>query len=291
MSILEIMVLPFVAAIMLSFIQAYFGLHVLDRGIIFVDLALAQIAALGAVCAILIGIDIHGEHAFFVSLSFTAVGALLFTFTKPRDRRIPHEAIIGTIYVVATAATILVLDRAPKEAEHIKHMLVGNILFVDWTELIKTFLLYTGVALFHLAFRKKFLLITYRPHEAAEQGISVWWWDFLFYLTFGVVVTSAVRIAGVLLVFSYLIVTAIIGTYFATTLTQRIIVGSLIGILASLVGMVLSALTDSPTGAMIVVTFACFLVIAGIIKRMKPELKLSATNEGKLGKIKNNKGD
>ncbi len=275
MSVLEIMVLPFIAAIILSFIHTYFGLHVLDRGIIFVDLALAQIAALGAVSAILIGIDIHGGHAFFVSLAFTALGAVLFTLAKPKDKKIPHEAIIGIIYVVATASTILVLDRAPKEAEHIKHMLVGNILFVDSVEVIKTFLLYSGVALFHLAFRKKFHLITYRPDDATKEGVSVRWWDFLFYLTFGIVVTSSVRIVGVLLVFSYLIITAVIGTYFVSTFTQRLIVGSLTGILASLVGMVFSAITDSPTGATIVVTFACFLVIAGSIKRIRNRLSLS----------------
>ncbi len=268
MSLVEMMFLPFLAAVVLSGIHAYFGLHVLDRGVVFVDLALAQMAALGAVCAILWGIDIHGNSAFYISLGFTMVGSLLFSWTRPQDKRVPHEAIIGIIYVVTTAATILVLDRAPKESEHIKHMLVGNILFIHWGEFVNTVLLYGLVAGFHFYFRQRFLDMTNFTEEMIKRGISVKLWDFLFYLTFGIVVTSSVRIAGVLLVFSYLIVTAVIGTVFSQRRGVRLMIGWGSGVLASFLGMGLSALLDFPTGAMIVVMFGVLLLGSFIVKKL-----------------------
>src|SRR5437870_13741382 len=206
MEILPFLLAPFLASLILTGIHAYLGVHVVERGVIFVDLALAQIAALGATTAILIGMDPHGGGAYWLSLGFTFVGAGIFALARTRRSHIPQEAFIGIAYAVASAAAILAMSKATGETEHLKDMLVGNILAVSRPEVIKTALLYSGVGLFHFIFRKKFLAISL-SHDSSEQpDLNFRLWDFLFYASFGFVVTSSVAIAGVLLVFCYLIV-------------------------------------------------------------------------------------
>src|SRR5438046_4742799 len=179
MEILAFLILPFIASLILTGIHAYLGVHVVERGVIFVDLALAQIAALGATIAILIGVDPHGEGAYWMSLGFTFVGALIFSFVRSRHKRIPLEAFIGITYAVASAAAILAMSKATGETEHLKDMLVGNILAVSKREVIMTAALYSAIGLLHFIFRKKFLLISTNPREAEAQGISIGLWDFL----------------------------------------------------------------------------------------------------------------
>src|SRR6266571_1346604 len=206
MEILPFLLAPFVASLILTGIHAYLGVHVVERGVIFVDLALAQIAALGATMAILIGMNPHGVGAYWMSLGFTFIGALIFTLVRSRQKRIPLEAFIGITYAVASAAAILTMSKATGETEHLKDMLVGNILAVSRHEVLKTAILYGAIGIFHYIFRHKFLLISMSHEKAEEMGINVRLWDFLFYASFGFVVTSSVAIAGVLLVFCYLIV-------------------------------------------------------------------------------------
>src|SRR4051794_7536218 len=215
MEILQFLLLPFLASLILTGIHAYLGVHVVERGVIFVDLALAQIAALGATIAILAGIDPHGGGAYWISLAFTFLGALVFSFVRSKRRRIPLEAFIGISYAIASAAAILAMSKATSEIEHLKDMLVGNILAVSKEEVIKTAILYGVIGLFHFLFRKKFLLISTNPEEAERQGLNIKLWDFLFYASFGFVVTSSVAIAGVLLVFCYLVVPSVGAMIFA----------------------------------------------------------------------------
>ena len=225
MEILPFLVLPFLASLILTGIHAYLGVHVVERGVIFVDLALAQIAALGATIAILVGMDPHGTGAYWISLAFTFMGALIFSFVRSATQRIPLEAIIGITYAVASAAAILAMSKATGETEHLKDMLVGNILAVSRPEVIKTAILYGIIGLFHYIFRKKFLLISIDPKAAEAQGISIRLWDFLFYASFGFVVTSSVAIAGVLLVFCYLIVPSVGAMLFADRIGSRLEIG------------------------------------------------------------------
>ena len=215
MEILPFLIWPFIASLILTGIHAYLGVHVVERGVIFVDLALAQIAALGATIAILVGMDPHGRGAYFLSLAFTFLGAAIFALARSRRGHIPQEAFIGIAYAVASAAAILAMSKATGETEHLKDMLVGNILAVSRAEVIKTAVLYGVVGLFHYIFRHKFLLISTNPAEAERQGLNVRLWDFLFYASFGFVVTSSVAIAGVLLVFCYLIVPSVGAMLFA----------------------------------------------------------------------------
>jgi zinc/manganese transport system permease protein len=261
MVILEFLIMPFLASLILTGIHAYLGVHVVERGVIFVDLALAQIAALGATIAILAGMDAHGSGAYWISLAATFLGALLFSLVRSRRSRVPLEAIIGISYAVASAAAILAMSKATGETEHLKDMLVGNILAVSGKEVADTALLYGAIGLFHFVFRKKFLLISIDPDAAEAQGISLRLWDFLFYASFGFVVTSSVAIAGVLLVFCYLIVPSVGAMLFADRVGARLAIGWSMGTLVSALGCLLSVKLDLPTGATIVCTFGGVLFL------------------------------
>jgi len=258
---LEIMLPPFIACLILTGIHAYLGIHVVERGVIFVDLALAQIAALGAVCAVLAGFELHTTPAYLVSLGFTFLGAAAFSLTRLKESPVPQEALIGIAYVVSAAAAILILDKFPADAGHIKDMMVGNILFVGWPQILKTALLYGAVGAFHLHYRKRFILISCRPDEARSQGIPIRWWDFLFYMTFGFVVTSSVEIAGVLLVFSFLIAPSVCAMLYTRHFGKRLLLGWAMGASVSLAGVYASAVLDLPTGAAVVCCFG--LLVAG----------------------------
>src|SRR5438309_963085 len=265
MEILPFLLWPFLASLILTGIHAYLGVHVVERGVIFVDLALAQIAALGATIAILIGMDPHGQGAYWLSLAFTFVGAGIFAFARTRRGHIPQEAFIGIAYAVASAAAILAMSKATGETEHLKDMLVGNILAVSRHEVAKTAILYGAVGLFHYIFRHKFLLISTNPAEAERRGMSIRFWDFLFYASFGFVVTSSVAIAGVLLVFCYLIVPSVGAMLFADRIGPRLAIGWTMGTLVSALGCYLSVLLDTPTGATIVVTFGAVLLLMFVL--------------------------
>ena len=265
MEILQFLLWPFMASLILTGIHAYLGVHVVERGVIFVDLALAQIAALGATVAILIGMDPHGSGAYWLSLAFTFVGAAVFAFARTRRGHIPQEAFIGIAYAVASAAAILAMSKATGETEHLKDMLVGNILAVSRHDVVKTALLYGAIGVFHYIFRRRFLVISTDPEQAEAQGISIRFWDFLFYASFGFVVTSSVAIAGVLLVFCYLIVPSVGAMLFADRVGRRLAIGWTMGTLVSALGVYFSVLLDLPTGATIVCTFGAVLVAMFLI--------------------------
>ena len=266
MEILPFLIWPFVASLILTGIHAYLGVHVVERGVIFVDLALAQIAALGATIAILIGMDPHGRGAYFLSLGFTFLGAAIFALARTRRGHIPQEAFIGIAYAVASAAAILAMSKATGETEHLKDMLVGNILAVSRHDVIKTALLYGAIGLFHYIFRRKFLLISINPRQAEAEGVSIRFWDFLFYASFGFVVTSSVAIAGVLLVFCYLIVPSVAAMLYADRIGKRLAIGWAMGTLVSALGVYLSLQLDLPTGATIVCTFGLVLAIMAAVR-------------------------
>jgi zinc/manganese transport system permease protein len=268
-SIIAFLAAPFVASLILTGIHAYLGVHVVERGVIFVDLSLAQIAALGATIALLMpfsGGDPHGAAVYWVSLAFTFIGAFVFSTIRSRRARIPQEAIIGICYAVASAAAILAMSKSTSESEHLKDMLVGNILAVSWPEVGKTALLYGAVGLFHFIFRDKFLAISLDHKKAEADGLSVRFWDFMFYASFGFVVTSSVSIAGVLLVFCYLIVPSVAAMLYAEHIGKRLAIGWSMGTIVSALGVYLSLVLDLPTGATIVCTFGLALIVMAIAR-------------------------
>jgi zinc/manganese transport system permease protein len=266
---LRFLAAPFVASLILTGIHAYLGVHVVERGVIFVDLSLAQIAALGSTIAILLpftGQDPHGPWVYWTGLAFTFIGAAIFSTIRVRHARIPQEAIIGIAYAVASAATILAMSHATSESEHLKDMLVGNILAVSWAEVGKTAALYAAIGLFHYVFRRQFLAISLDHEKAERDGLNVRLWDFLFYASFGFVVTSSVLIAGVLLVFCYLIVPSVAAMLYAESVGRRLLIGWTMGTVVSALGIYLSVSLDLPTGAAMVCTFGLVLVLMAAVR-------------------------
>jgi zinc/manganese transport system permease protein len=262
--VLQFLAAPFAASLILTGIHAYLGVHVVERGVIFVDLSLAQIAALGATIALLLpwsSGDPHGPDVYWISLVFTFIGAGIFALVRTRRARIPQEAIIGITYAVASAAAILAMSKSTSQAEHLKDMLVGNIIAVSWPEVYKTAALYGAVGLFHYLFRRPFLAISMAHDDPDSTGLNVRLWDFLFYASFGFVVTSSVAIAGVLLVFCYLIVPSVAAMLYADTVGRRLAIGWTMGTVVSALGVYLSLVLDLPTGATIVCTFGLVLLL------------------------------
>jgi zinc/manganese transport system permease protein len=251
---------PFLMCLVLTGIHAYLGIHVVAREVIFVDIAMAQIAALGATAAFLVGFDMDSSVSWATALGFTLLGAVLLTLTRSRERHVSQEAVIGVIYAVSAAAAVLLADRAPHGAEHVRAMLVGNILTVRPDEVVRVAALYAGVGLVHWLCRKPLLLISTQPEVAFRQGWRVRWWDLLFYATFGLVVASSVRIGGVLLVFSYLIVPSLAGIALGRGIGSRLLIGWAFGSAVSVLGMLGSAALDLPTGATIVCAFGVALI-------------------------------
>jgi len=264
----ELLLWPFIACVVLAGIHAYLGMHVIERGVIFVDLALAQTAALGALFGFVLGIELHTLGSYFFSLGSAVLVAVFLSWARNSAKHIQQEAVIGILYVFAAAVSVLILSKAPSEAEHIKYMLVGNILFVKSGEVIKTVVLYSAIGAFHFIFRDKFMAITL-DCEGCTKKMNVQLWDFLFYATFGAVVTSSVEIAGVLLVFSYLIVPAVCAMMFYKTVKARLIASWIIGIIGSTAGVAVSVFIDLPTGASIVAVFGAVFAVMMAYRTLK----------------------
>jgi zinc/manganese transport system permease protein len=279
MDALSFMLWPLIASLILPWLLVYLGLHIVQRGVIFVDLALAQTAAFGTCIAMLAGYDVHDWQSYAFSLGFTFVGAVVLTFTRSRDQRVPQEALIGVVYVVAAAAAILALSKGTGGSEELQRSMVGELLVVRHTEVMKTFGLFVVIGVVHFVFRKKFFAISADPDQAAASGLNVRWWDFVFYMLFGLVVTSFVHIGGVLLVFSYLVVPAVCATYLVNSIVARFAVGWGIATLASVVSLFITAKADLPIGAAIVCVLGIALVISAIVakllkKKSKPNSKI-----------------
>ncbi len=271
---LDILAAPFAACLVLAGIHCYLGIHVVMRGVIFVDLALAQIAAMGVAVAAAAGFEPHSGMGYVFALGFTFIGAGVFAIGRFHDARVPQEAVIGIVYAVSSALAILLFSKLPIGKEEIDHMLVGRLLFVDWAEVGVTAAVYAAIGALHVALRRRFFAISEDSDGAVAQGIRVRLWDFVFYLSFGAVVTSSVQIAGVLLVFSFLIVPAVCAMMFFRGVAPRLVAGWGFGFAVSVIGLAASAVWDLPTGASVVATFgglflACAVVYGLTVRRRR----------------------
>jgi zinc/manganese transport system permease protein len=271
---------PLVACLVIVAIHSYLGLHVIAREVIFVDLSLAQMAALGSSVAILAGSQPDSSSAFLYALGFTSLGAGMFALTRTMERgAVPQEAIIGIVYVMASAAAILVADRTPRGGEAIKDILVGSLLWVTWPTIIRLAVIYAGIGIFHWALRARFLTISFSPETALARGWRIRWWDFLFYLTFGIVITFSVPIAGVLLVFSFLVVPAAVAFQFTRRQGKLALISWVAGALASAAGLWISFHYDLPTGPVIVCMFGVVLLGAYLLRRLTGSRTTALTAE------------
>jgi len=278
MTILEFMLAPLMACLLLILINVYFGIHVLKREIIFIDIALAQIAAFGTTIAIVIEHVIHegmgheeAEHSFLayiLALSFITFSSLVFSFLKNKKISIPIEAIIGISYAFATTAAVIILDKAAGGDVHIHDMLIGSILWVSWEEVIKLFVIVTLVGGVHFIFRKKFTQLSDSYQRKDCKMKNSFLWDFLFYLTFGIVIVEAVNISGILTVFAFLILPAAFSSMFSKSWTTRIIIGFILGSVVSAFGLYFSWTLDVPVAPLIIIVLGVFLIIGAIYKRL-----------------------
>ncbi|RYZ71982.1 MAG: metal ABC transporter permease [Proteobacteria bacterium] len=257
MDVIQFLAAPFAMCLLLIVIHCYLGLHVLSRGVVFVDLSLAQVASFGATVALLIDPEHQSSLGYVISLGATFIAAAVFAFARKFEKKIPQEALIGITYAFASAAVVLVIDRLAHGAEHLKEALVGQILWVSWHDVARTAVIYAVVGLIHWIFRKKFIRASF---EHAEHGSP--FWDFLFYALFGVVITSSTSIAGVLLVFSFLIVPSVMSTLFFTKISSRLLFGWSTGAILSLLGMWISYRLDLPVGAVLVVLFTAVPILS-----------------------------
>ena len=267
----ETMIWPLAACLVLTGIHVYLGVHVIARKVIFVDLALAQIAALGTVIGVLLGYEVGKDLTalYLYSLAFTIFGAFIFSATRMKGEKVPHEAIIGIVYAVTFAATILVLSKSALGPQELDHIIKGELLWVQSYVVMKTAIIYACVGLFHFIFRKKFMAISLDPAKAEESGVSVRFWDFLFYMSFGFVITSSVAIAGVFLVFSYLVIPSVGAMLVSDKLSTRLTLGWIGGSIISFIGVKLSWDTGLPTSPLVVVLFALALIATGIYRYLK----------------------
>ncbi len=263
---IQFLAAPFAMCLILAGIHCYLGLHVLARGVIFVDLSLAQVAAFGATLAIFFKFEHDSPVTYFISLGSTFCAAALFALARRHEKLFSQEAIIGIVYALASASVVLVVDKIAHGAEHIKDLLVGQVLWVTWFDVIKTAAIYGVVSAVHFVFRKQLLAASFGTHKGSSGR-----WDFLFYALFGIVITSSVNVAGVLQVFAYLIVPAVVGTLFFKTIRARLLFGWLLGFMMSFLGMLLSYYWDLPAGAFIVV---CFAALPVLLLLVSPVLKL-----------------
>ena len=261
---IDLLLWPLVAGLVLTSIHAYFGLHVLARGVVFVDLSLAQVAALGLTVAIVAGHSVNSEAGYWYSFAFAVGGAVLFALARPYEKSLQQEAMIGIVYAVSASLCVLALDRAPQGTEHIKQLLIGSILTVTPQEVGQVALLYAAIGIVHIIFQKQLLEVSFNPTLAAGRHRNIFFWDVVFYGSFALVVTSSVRIAGVLLVFSYLIVPAALASLFVTDLRLRLALSWLLGATLSAAGLYASWIWDLPTGPAIVATFGAATALAAL---------------------------
>ena len=269
--IFSVMMWPLVACLILPPLLVYFGLHIIRREVIFVDLALAQVATLGACVAILFHFDPHDWQSYAFSFAFTLIGAAIFTLTRMKEHhQVPQEALIGIVYVVAAAGGILLLNNSPHGNEELKQTLVGELLYLQTPgQVLMPFGLFVGIGIVHFIFRKKFLAISFDPARAEKERLSVRGWDFLFYALFGIVVTTFVHIGGVLLVFSYLIIPAVCANFLARKLASLLVIGCAISTLGSVAGIYCSGAFNWPVGAAIVCVLGAVLLVTAVVAMLR----------------------
>lgn len=254
---------PLTMAALLVLIHAYLGLHVIERGVIFVDISLSQVAALGSTVSLFF-LSEESSYGIFFSLSFCLFAAFALALLHRFEKKISQEVLIGITYAFATGMLILIADRLPHGAEHIKQALIGNILFVTWPQVFTTFAVYLCIGIIHFLFRRQFW-------EASIGRRDSFFWDFFFYLLFGVVITFSTHHAGVLVVFSILVVPAALAHRFSDLVKVRLLVSWALGLVGIFGSFFLSYYFDLPTGAGIVATLTAgfFVVLVGKLVQEK----------------------
>jgi zinc/manganese transport system permease protein len=261
--VLDLLLPPFVVAMIILLTHAYLGLHIIQRGVIFVDLALAQIAALGTTVALLVGADHDSVESYLFALAFTLIGALIFSYTREDDSPVPQEALIGITFVVASAAVILLSSFSAEGTEHLQETLTGALIWVTWPTVLKMSITYAAITVFHFVFRRTLLATSFAPSRVASLKL----WDFIFYASFGVVITASVQVAGVLMVFSALVIPAVIAFFYTRSFSRALLIAWAAGTVAIVGGLAASFSLDITTGPVLVVSFGVVMVAAVVFRK------------------------
>lgn len=265
--IVHFLIPPFVACATILGLLCYLGMHVLKREIIFIDIALAQIAAVGATFAhVYLGAGENSLPAYLCAFGFTVLASLFFSQIDKRITQITHEAIIGVTYAISAAAALFVLALAAGGDVHMEHMLTGSILWARWPDILAIAVLFGCVGLFHLVFRRHFIRLSEEYGGGTVRGERDVWWDFLFYVSMGIVITFSVKIAGVLVIFSFLIIPATFSAMFAESWGKRLVIGWCVGIAAVIVGLSLSYFLDFSCGPAVVTILGTSLIVAALVR-------------------------
>jgi len=281
MDIIEFLLPPLIASFLLIGITVYFGIHVIKREIIFIDIALAQIAALGVAVAHVLNESFFSQHyhthgsgesdlfAYTLSIIFCTLAALLFTLLKNKAVKIPLEAIIGITYAVATCGAVIIYDTGAGGDVHVQEMLTGAILWTSWDQIIRLFIVFGTIGVFHIVFRRKFVMITSKYADSDAEGNGSKIWDFLFYFTFGIVIVEAVRICGIITVFAFLIIPASISALLATSWIHRILIGLGIGVIVSIIGLYITWIKDMPCSPIFIILLGVSLIIVVVFRWLR----------------------
>jgi len=265
---LDFIVLAFVISILIGMLLSYLGVHVVKRGIVFVDLALGQISSLGVAFS-----DYVGYGKTIIPIAFALIGALLMSFIHLRDKRIKVEAIIGIIYAVASAATVMLISKSAHGDSDIQEVLFGNILSVDWAQISILGLIFLFIALVHFIFRKKFFELTehFVMHDTADNGSafklsrSLKFWNFVFYISIGLTIVFAVRTSGVIPVFSFLIIPAVCGIMLARKNLSIVLAAVAVSLLGAFFGLNVSYHFDFPAGSSLVAVLGAIFLLVSMI--------------------------
>jgi zinc/manganese transport system permease protein len=276
----EAFALPFfqvaaLTALVLAGLHAYLGFHIVRRGVLFVDLALAQMAALGVALGVVLGVEHNEILSWLLALGMTFVGAALFAWLRGRARQVPLEAFIGIVFATAQAAVFLMLEKTPAGPEHLKETLVGSLYTTAPHHLVLVAAAYAVIGIVHFLLRKPFFEITSDPQAARERGRRLFFWDFVFYVTFGFVVTLSVQIAGVLLVFGFLVIPAVAGVMATSRTGLALTIGWIFGFVGSVLGLLAAVDLDMPAAPSILVTLTLMLLLWGLV--------VGALRKGRLG--------
>jgi len=252
-------------ALVLGGIHAYLGFHIVRRGVIFVDLALAQMAALGVGLSVLFGLEHNEIASYFLALGTTLVGALIISLLRYCSAKAPLEAFIGIIFASAQALVIALLAKTPSGTEHLKETLIGSIFTVNPMHVLKSAILYAVIGVVHFVLRKPLFLITENPDEAKRRGYNLFWWDVFFYGGFGFVVTSSVQMAGVLLVFALLVIPSVASLIITEQTGVQLAIGWIFAVVAAFVGLIVAFMHDLPAAPAILLVMTVMLTLIGMV--------------------------
>ena len=278
LEIIGIQGLPFLACLVMLAILGYIGIHVLKREIIFVDIALAQIAAVGAIAAhVIFHLHGHSLYAHALAMASTFIAAAFFAIVRRRVVQIPLEAVIGVSYAVSAAAALFLVGVAPGGHVHIQEMLAGSILWATWSEIVWSACVFAAVGLCFFLFRKPFRMISDNYEDAVAGGYNTLGWDFLFYALVGVVITMAVRIAGVVVVFTFLIMPATLSAVFASGWTGRLLVAWGTGAVSSALGLLFADRYDFSVGPSIALFLGVALIVVSLLRLVRVAKIATAT--------------